>query len=184
MLGSLCTLISGPFGSTVTTNDYDPSSRTRYIRGKDVQPFFVEDDDKVFIRSDLFEQLHQFHLRQHDLLLTVVGMKFGKVAIIHSEDLPAVFSCKSTLLRDPKINVYYLLAYLSSQIGHDLIRRGERGAAQPGINLFDIRNIPIPLFSASFRTKIEQATASSYCLANSLSMSSNLTVSRPRYSKV
>ena len=82
-------------------------------------------------------------------------MKFGKSTIIYSEDCPAVFSCKSTLIRNPSINVWYLLAYISSNIGYGLVRRGQRGAAQPGINLFDIQNIPVPIFSDNFQSRIE-----------------------------
>ena len=155
LLGDICELIAGPFGSTVTTEKYDATSDKRYIRGKDVQSFFIEKMDAVFLDNNLFDELPQFHLRVEDILLTVVGMKFGKSAIVYPEDCPAVFSCKSTLVRNPSVNVWYLLTYLSSSIGYGLVRRGQRGAAQPGINLFDIRNVPVPIFSDNFQSKIE-----------------------------
>lgn len=139
LLGDICELSAGPFGSTVTTERYDARSNKRYVRGKDIQSFFIEKIDAVFLDNDLFYELPQFHLRAEDILLTVVGMKFGKSAILYPEDCPAVFSCKSSLIRNSSVNVWYLLAYISSGIGYDLIRRGQRGAAQPGINLFDIR---------------------------------------------
>lgn len=126
-----------------------------YIRGKDIQPFFIDNSDPVYIDSSLFDELSQFHLSHDDLLITVVGMKFGKVAVIGEHDIPSIFSCKSTLIRNSKINVWYLLTYLSCDIGYGLIRRGQRGAAQPGINLFDIESVPVPLFSEIFQTKIE-----------------------------
>ena len=154
-LGDICELIAGPFGSTVTTERYDATSDKRYIRGKDIQSLFVERTDAIFLDEHLFDELPRFHLRSEDILLTVVGMKFGKSAIIYPEDCPAVFSCKSTLIRNPSVNVWYLLTYLSSSIGYGLVRRGQRGAAQPGINLFDIRNVPVPIFSDNFQAKIE-----------------------------
>lgn len=154
-LGKLCDLVAGPFGSAVTTERYDKNSCKRYIRGKDIQSFFVDDNDPVYVEDDLFKSLTQFHLRENDLLLTVVGMKFGKVAIIGNKDVPSIFSCKSTLIRNPKVNVWYLLAYLSCNIGHGLVRRGQRGAAQPGINLFDIKTVPVPLFSDDFQARIK-----------------------------
>jgi hypothetical protein len=82
-------------------------------------------------------------------------MNFGIPAIIQKEDCPAIFSCKSTLIRNPSINPYYLLTYLSSVVGHGLVRRGYRGAAQPGINLSDIKNIRVPIVSDDFQEKIE-----------------------------
>ncbi len=157
LLGNLCELIAGPFGSAVTTERYDPDSGKRYIRGKDIQSFFLEKNDAVYVEKDLYHKLPQFHLKELDILLTVVGMKFGKVAIIYNDDLPAIFSCKSTLIRNPRINVWYLLAYLTCDVGYGLIRRGQRGAAQPGINLYDIQTVPVPLFGAVLELKIEGA---------------------------
>ncbi len=168
LLGDICTIIAGPFGSTVTTEKYDPESGCRYIRGKDIQSFFVKQSDSVFIDKHLFDELSQFHLKPNDILLTVVGMKFGKSAIVYDEDCPAIFSCKSTLLRDPKVNVYYLVAYLSSDIGYGLVRRGQRGAAQPGINLFDIKNVPVPILSKDFQSEIASLVCrAKLCIVNS-----------------
>lgn len=66
------------------------------------------------------------------------------------------FSCKSSLIRNVKINPFYLTAYFSCKYGYALIRRGQRGAAQPGINLFDLRNIPVPIVSDNFQDAIEK----------------------------
>ena len=170
-LGKLCNLIAGPFGSTVTTERYDENSGKRYIRGKDIQSFFIDDTDPVYIEGRLFNDLPQFHLLENDLLLTVVGMKFGEVAIISDEDTPSIFSCKSTLIRNPRINVWYLLAYLSCSIGYGLIRRGQRGTAQPGINLFDIQTVPVPLFSEKFQSKIEYVIRKAKIILNESSAS-------------
>lgn len=174
LLGDICTIIAGPFGSTVTTEKYDPESGCRYIRGKDIQPFFVEKNDSVFVDKHLFDELSQFHLKPDDILLTVVGAKFGKASIVYSDNCPAIFSCKSTLLRDPKVNSYYLVAYLSSDIGYGLIRRGQRGAAQPGINLFDIKNAPVPILSNDFQNEIESLVRrSKLCIDESIEVYRN-----------
>lgn len=154
-LGAMCELIAGPFGSAITTENYDPDSKYRYIRATDIKSFFLNDNDPVFVNETTFREFPQFHLQENDILLTVVGMNFGKPAIIQKEDCPAIFSCKSTLIRNPTVNPWYLLTYLSSNVGHGLIRRGQRGAAQPGINLSDIENITVPLFSADFQQGIE-----------------------------
>jgi len=83
-------------------------------------------------------------------------MNFGKTALVFSDDCPSIFSCKSSLISNIKVNPYYLTAYFSCKYGYRLIRRGQRGAAQPGINLFDLRNIPVPIVSDSFQDSIEQ----------------------------
>ena len=60
------------------------------------------------------------------------------------------------MIRNVKINPFYLTTYFSCKYGYALIRRGQRGAAQPGINLFDLRNIPIPIVSDDFQDAIEK----------------------------
>lgn len=154
--GKLFDLCSGPFGSTVTTDRYDQTTNLRYIRGKDVYDFFVDDSDPVNIQKSLFDGLTQYHLKPLDILITVVGMNFGKSALVFSDDCPSIFSCKSSLIRNVKINPFYLTAYFSCKYGYALIRRGQRGAAQPGINLFDLRNIPVPVVSDDFQDEIEK----------------------------
>ncbi|PZV08524.1 MAG: hypothetical protein DCF22_20125 [Leptolyngbya sp.] len=154
-LGKLCNLIAGPFGSTVTTDNYVEDEEFRYIRGKDVQDFFLDDSDPVYVGRDLFDSLSQFHLKPLDILVTVVGMNFGKTALVLPKDCPAIFSCKSTLLKNSRVNPYFLVTYLSCKHGYRLIRRGRRGAAQPGINLFDLKTVPVPIFSKTFQDHVE-----------------------------
>lgn len=154
--GKLFDVFSGPFGSTVTTDKYDQTTNLRYVRGKDVWDFFIDDSDPVNIQDSLFDKLTQFHLKPLDILITVVGMNFGKSALVFSDDCPSIFSCKSSLIRNVKMNPFYLTAYFSCKYGYALIRRGQRGAAQPGINLFDLRNIPVPVVSDDFQDEIEK----------------------------
>lgn len=154
--GRIFDVSSGPFGSTVTTDKYDQNSELRYIRGKDVFDFFIDDTDSVHIQKSLFDELPQYHLKPLDLLVTVVGMNFGKTALVFPEDCPAIFSCKSSLIRNIRINPFYLTTYLSCQYGYALVRRGQRGAAQPGINLFDLKNIPVPIVGDDFQDEIEK----------------------------
>lgn len=146
--------VSGPFGSTVKKSNYTIKKEFRYIRGKDVTPFFIDDSDPVFIKKELYNSLPQYHLKKGDILVTVVGMNFGLCAIIFDENEGAIFSCKSSLLTNPRIDPLFFITYLSCKYGYSLIRRGKRGAAQPGINLFDIKNVPIPETSSTFQKMI------------------------------
>lgn len=154
-LNQIADLIAGPFGSAITAAQYDAASRYRYIRATDVKSFFINDNSPVYVQESTFNAFPQFHLREGDILLTVVGMHFGKSAIIYEADCPSIFSCKSTLIRDAKVNPWYLLTYLSCAIGHGLIRRGQRGAAQPGINLSDIATVLVPILSNELQTQVE-----------------------------
>jgi len=155
ILGKLGHLVAGPFGSTVTASKYVKEPTYRYIRGQDVTGYFLRGDEPKYIGEQLFNSLSQFHVRPNDILITVVGMNFGKAAVLSAADVPAIFSCKSSLLRDVTANSFYLAAYFSSKTGFQLVRRGRRGAAQPGINLFDLRHIPVPKASDDLQDRID-----------------------------
>lgn len=155
LVSEIASLIAGPFGSAITAEQYDPVSQYRYIRATDIQSFFINKNAPVYVQKATYNAFPQFHLQENDILLTVVGMNFGKPAIIFESDCPAIFSCKSTLIRNSRVNPWYLVTYMSCTIGHGLIRRGQRGAAQPGINLSDIDTVLVPIVSDVFQKKIE-----------------------------
>jgi restriction endonuclease S subunit len=134
--------ITGPFGSEFIVDDYTTDSHYRYIRGKDVKEFFLYEEDNVYIPESDFMRLKKYSLKEGDILVSVVGT-LGNVSIVDSSMLPAIFSCKSTAFRTQSINAYYLLAYLNSKYGHSLLERNMRGAVQTGLNIEDLRSLPI-----------------------------------------
>lgn len=132
----------GPFGSAFTVENYTEDKTYRYIRGKDVKQMCLMNDDNVYMPKADFERLSKYALREHDILVSVVGT-LGNAAIVEGDDLPAIFSCKSTVLRTNGINPCYLLAYLNSKYGRSLLLRKERGAIQKGLNLDDLRTLAV-----------------------------------------
>jgi restriction endonuclease S subunit len=134
--------ITGPFGSAFTVDNYVENSLYRYIRGKDVKPFFVLGNDNAYMPEKEFKNLEKHSLRIDDLLISVVGT-LGNVAIVDEDVGQAIFSCKSTVFRSKSINPYYLCAYLNSSIGQAYFQRKPRGAIQLGLNLDDLHTIPI-----------------------------------------
>jgi restriction endonuclease S subunit len=151
--------ITGPFGSEFIVDDYTTDSHYRYIRGKDVKEFFLHDEDNVYIPESDFVRLKKYSLKEGDILVSVVGT-LGNVSIVDNSMLPAIFSCKSTAFRTQSINAYYLLAYLNSKYGHSLLEQNMRGAVQTGLNIEDLRSLPI------FIPKKEQQDAISSIIIN------------------
>ncbi|MEH7470070.1 hypothetical protein V7195_26470, partial [Priestia megaterium] len=151
-LGNLGTFLIGPFGSAFHVNNYDPDSNYRYIRGKDVKPFQLLDDDNVYMPEEDFERLIKYQVFPEDLLISVVGT-IGNVAIV-PENQRGIFSCKSTIFRNSSVDAYYLLAYLNSKYGKDCLMRRQRGAIQAGLNKDDLKTVPVPLFSADQHEEI------------------------------
>lgn len=144
-LGKLGGFVPGPFGSAFHVQNYDFKSPYRYIRGRDVKSFFLLNDDNRYIPASDFNRLNQYEVRNDDLMISVVGT-LGNVAVCTEVDTPAMFSCKSTIFRSRHADPYFLVAYLNSAPGQNCILRRQRGAIQGGLNIEDLRTIPVPRF--------------------------------------
>ncbi|MCK4329126.1 restriction endonuclease subunit S [candidate division WOR-3 bacterium] len=134
--------ITGPFGSQFNVENYVSDTEYRYIRGKDVKEFFLLDDDNVYIPDKDFERLKKYSLRKDDILISVVGT-LGNSAIVDKPAIPAIFSCKSTAFRTNAIDPHYFIAYLNSLYGQNLLKRCVRGTVQTGLNIDDLKSLPI-----------------------------------------
>ncbi|MDX8376935.1 MAG: restriction endonuclease subunit S [Mariprofundales bacterium] len=144
----------GPFGSAFTVEHYVKKKSYRYIRGKDVKPLKLKDDDNVYMPKKDYDRLSKYALKENDILVSVVGT-IGNAALVTNKDLPAIFSCKSTVLRPNKINPVYLLTYINTKYGHDLLQRKERGVIQKGLNVGDLKSLDVFPASPSFQDSIE-----------------------------
>lgn len=151
----LADFLIGPFGSAYNTSNYVDMSGYRYIRGQDVKPFMLKNTEPRYVAEEDFNRLQKYSLRARDILVSVVGT-LGNACVVTEKDIPAIFSCKSTVIRTNKVNPYFLMAYLNSKYGKSLLLRQERGAIQKGLNLDDLRMLNIPLLSNDFHNICEK----------------------------
>jgi restriction endonuclease S subunit len=158
-LEELGTFLIGPFGSTVTKDNYVGNTDNYYIRGLDIGDFFLKKPEAK-ISPEQFYKLKHFHIKYEDIFITVVGT-IGKVSIITNKNIKAIFSCKSTIFRS-NINPYYVTTFFNTKLGYKLLTRGKRGAIQEGLNLTDLKAIKIPIFSNKFQLEIEQLVKSAH----------------------
>lgn len=154
-LSSLCDFLIGPFGSAFTVENYTDDQTYRYIRGKDVKPMALAEDDNVYMPKADFDRLSKYALRAGDVLVSVVGT-LGNSALIEEQHLPAVFSCKSTALRTRIIDPRYLITYLNCKYGRALLMRKERGAVQKGLNLDDLKTLSVYVAGQLLQKKIAE----------------------------
>lgn len=153
-LSELAEFLIGPFGSAFDTANYVEDGYYRYVRGQDVKPFVLKDDDCRYIPESDYKRLFKYSLKEKDVLVSVVGT-LGNACIVQKKDIPAIFSCKSTVIRAKKINPVVLLTYLNCEYGKKLLLRKERGAIQKGLNLDDLRTLLIPQFEENLSNQIE-----------------------------
>lgn len=151
-LGQIGKFKIGPFGSAFHVKNYDNASEYRYIRGKDVKPFQLLNNDNVYMPEKDFIRLSQYAVQKDDLLISVVGT-LGNVAIVPA-DIKGIFSCKSTIFRESKILPTYLLAYFNSKYGKECLLRRQRGAVQTGLNKEDLKTVPVPVFNNEIQQQI------------------------------
>ena len=154
-MGNTAKFLIGPFGSAYDTSNYVDVPDYRYVRGQDVKPFMLNDVEPRYMAQNDFERLKKYALLPNDILVSVVGT-LGNACIITEKYLPAIFSCKSSVIRTETVNPYYLICYLNSKYGHTLLLRNARGAIQQGLNLDDLKTLHIPLFAVKFQQMCEE----------------------------
>ena len=151
----VCHFLIGPFGSAYDTKNYVDTPEYRYIRGQDVKPFVLQESSPRYMAKEDYLRLSKYALKETDILISVVGT-LGNACVVQKKELPAIFSCKSTAARVDGLNPYYLLAYLNSTYGRQLLLRKERGAIQKGLNLADLKALDVPRFSEPFQKRIQE----------------------------
>lgn len=165
-LVTLGDFVIGPFGSAFDTKKYENNSEYRYIRGRDVKPFILLDDDNRYIPEDDYRRLARYQVRDDDIFISVVGT-LGNAAICPTHNIKAIFSCKSTVFRQRKIDAYYLLSYLNTKYGFNLLIRRQRGAVQGGLNVPDLSALLVPRFELAVEKSIGSFVKKSFKLRNS-----------------
>lgn len=152
-LNGIADFLIGPFGSAFAVEKFTDESIYRYIRGKDVKPMRLEENDNVYMPKSDFDRLSKYALNSGDILVSVVGT-LGNSALIEESHLPAIFSCKSTAIRVRVVDPRYLLAYLNSKYGRNLLLRKERGAVQKGLNLDDLKSLIVFVGSGELQSRV------------------------------
>jgi restriction endonuclease S subunit len=170
-------IVSGPFGSTLTSHAYlnsgIPFIRIENIRGG----FNINTSEMIYISENNNRLLKNSQLFVDDLILFKVGNTIGYYARVDEGLKQCNISENNLGIKLSKYNTYlkhYILTYLNSKIGYDLTIRRISGNAQPKLNVFDISEIPIPIFSDNFYRRI-----SDYILESKI----NITQSQQLYRK-
>lgn len=151
----LSTLAKVSDGNHVAIEDKFSDSGVRYLRGQDLTSFFISDSNPVYIPHHVYENLKRSHMKQGDVLLSVVGT-IGNVALVTDKYQELTGSCKLAILRPKSINPYFLVAYLASSFCQAQIQRRVRGAVQQGLILPDLSLLPVPSASDEQVKKVER----------------------------
>lgn len=148
-------------GNHLTISEQFSDVGVRYLRGKDLNDFFISDTDPVYIPESAYEHLHRSYIFQKDVLVSIVGT-VGLISLAVNDYDKLTGSCKIAILHTKRVDPWFLATFLSSRFGQDQIQRLVAGAVQTGIILQDLGVIRVPDFNEKAQSQIAEITQSAY----------------------
>lgn len=143
-------------GKSANSTDY-LSQGIPYLRARDIQQGVIVKPD-VYLPPSLASQFSKQLLQEGDILLT---KHFGqrKLALVTSNNLPAIASEALFIIRPFGVSENYLFRYLTSKTGNavfnEQLRKLERGAV-PSIRLSELKLIEVPIYDDDTMLDIER----------------------------
>lgn len=151
-------------GNHMSIKDNFSETGIKYYKGSNIYNFFIEDSNPICISENIYNSssMIRSHLKQGDILLSIVGAIIGNVALVTTNEKQTC-SCKLAILR-PRIKKYSSIGaiYLKTKYGQNQIQKFRRGAAQTGLLLEDTDQLYIPTFSSAFITTIDDYVLKMY----------------------
>lgn len=154
----------------------------RYLRGQDLDDFFISDADPIYIPEKIYDTLGRSHMQSGDVLVGIVGT-IGTVGLVTERHGKLTGNCKLAIVRtnNKKLPPEYIAAYLASRLGQNEIQRRIRGAVQMGLILPDLRDIPVVMPTDTQRNAVVKAVKGAQSqrknAANALDAAESLLVS-------
>lgn len=121
----------------------------------------------VYLSMENNNRIKNSQLYENDLIMSKVGNTIGHFAMVDSDMKTCNISENNIGIKLKSYNKefkYYLCTYLNSKIANNLILRRISGNAQPKLNVADMMNIPIPIFSNDLYRYIAQKIILAYKL--------------------
>jgi restriction endonuclease S subunit len=145
-------VFSGPFGSMLKSESYRDEG-IPFIRIGDISDIFISRENLVYISEEEHKRIFSTHLDPGDIVLSKIGT-VGRLSVI-SDDLGQVNISENNigvrLSVLPPEERAGLLFFLLGRYGQSQILRNASGNIQLKLNVADIENISIPIFSKQFK---------------------------------
>ncbi len=132
-------ITNGVRGPELTDSSY------KLVRLQDCNQWFVELDKCLTISKEQFNENRRCLLKKNDIVVAIGGY-VGNASIVKDDTTAVIGQHSAMLSSNPGLfDSHYLLAYLNTSIAEDTFERYVSGTVQAGINLEDLRDIPVPL---------------------------------------
>ncbi|MFJ4036219.1 restriction endonuclease subunit S [Streptomyces griseoluteus] len=117
-----------------------------YIRGQDLREGEILEDQLRRTSPEIAQKYERSALRPGDVLLGII--RHTRVAIVPQElDGAQITQGTARLRPGAEIDSSFLAHWLASGAAQAWLRGRMRGINMPGLNLADVRQLPVPLFS-------------------------------------
>ncbi|PCF41425.1 restriction endonuclease subunit S [Staphylococcus delphini] len=135
-------------------NSYTDNGPIALIRSQNVYNNNFTRNGLAYINNEQAKKLKNVEIYKDDILINITGDSVARVAMVDSSVLPARVNQHVMIIRpeESKVNKYYLLAYLSSNIAQEILRQlASDGATRAALTKRDLENFKIPYLS--FKTQ-------------------------------
>lgn len=136
------------------------SKSIRYLYGRNIKEGIVNFDtitDYPYISEDNYKNFKRTHIKQDDILLTIVGT-IGKSALYKSEYIGKAgiprHIAKITIKKNSEISPEFITAFFRSKVGKWQLNNITTGNMQPFLSIKNIRTLDIPKTNKEFVKKI------------------------------
>lgn len=169
-----CTVVSGPFGSSLKSEAYLEAG-VPFVRISDLRNFLISENNLIFISNADNKRLSSSSLKIGDIVLSKVGNTIGVAAIVTANIGNCNISENNIGIRmPPKFNdaqKTFFVTYLNSVPGQNQILRAISGNAQPKLNVSDIEEILVPHATVEFVELIHSIVGKSFqCVGESFQL--------------
>ncbi|MFF7576561.1 restriction endonuclease subunit S [Streptomyces sp. NPDC008061] len=136
--------------------DVDDGSGVPYVRGKDLQDGYILQDQLKRTSQAIARRYERSSLEAGDVLLGII--RSLRVAVVPPE-LDGANITQGTARIRPRgqVDSDYLAHWLSSTTAQGWLRSRLRGIDMPGLNLRDVRQLPVPVRDLGSQRQIAEA---------------------------
>jgi len=126
------------------------------VRGKDYSNRWAKPEELFKVSEDIESPYKRARLKKGDLILTIVGAYTGNVAIVppwlENSNITQTTARVAISAKFGYNQFYYY--FFESEIGRRVLKKYEKGLAQPGLNLADIAEFIVPVPTKNEQKKI------------------------------
>ena len=127
----------------------------KFIRTQNIQRNLFDLNDVVYISEEDNDKLSRSKLEENDVLLTITGADFGRIATVRNNHLPANINQHSVRMHfKENIDPYFVSTYLNCKYGQNQIYKYSIGATRPAIDYTSIKKIKVPIPSPEIQKYI------------------------------